>query len=805
MKIRALALLLVTLVVTGARKGSGAPENLCAEARLAFDRGDLRKAVEIARDGQRRYGADVRWNELFAIVAADALSKTDAAGALELLARTPSSGDPEAAVRRRMARGLALTNIRSRNPEAEAELARADRLAQRLMPSLRAEVLVRSTGPLFWKDDSAGSIEQLAQEAINRVDRDGQPYVYANARGMLATAYMRNGQYQQAIEHFGPAMSFAQDIGAKGTLSKIIGNFGWSYYQLGDSQQALERFQEALRGAVEQGDLGPQSTWLADIARVHITEQRFAEALPFAEQSVNVARKYGDLKRVGRALSNLAQVEIELGNFPAARTHNDQALDIFSETNDVAESRYALLNGARIDAGTGETERAKKTLTTLIQSKDLPLRWHAQAAMARIHRAAKNTRYAELMYKAALATGDDARVQSKSDDAYLFAFESHLIRFYNEAIELLLDSGHVTEALDIAEQSRAQTLRRGIGLPETSGFSPKALARAHDATILWYWIAQPRSRLWVITGDAVSVIELPDAVVLQKDIAAYRREILAGRGGPDSTTGRRLFDTLVAPALAKARTTRFIIVPDGALGAINFESLGTPGSQPHYWIDDATVSYTPSLHFLAAAKARHAHRERRLLAMGDVPAQGAQFPELASAGLEIEKIQRHFEHSLKRTGLSAKPSEYLTAYDLPGFSHIHFAAHGTANERTPLESAVILAGGRLSGREIIQAPIDAELVTISSCNSAGKRNYAGEGLVGLAWAFLRAGARRVVATQWEVGDSAAPDLMDRLYHHLSAGSEPAEALRQAKLETLRADTLHSRPFYWAPFILYGAP
>jgi CHAT domain-containing protein len=300
---------------------------------------------------------------------------------------------------------------------------------------------------------------------------------------------------------------------------------------------------------------------------------------------------------------------------------------------------------------------------------------------------------------------------------------------------------------------------------------------------------------------------LPAAAALEKDILAYRGEIRAGRGEPGSVRGRRLFETLVAPALSHSRGTRFIVVPDGALSAINLESLIVPGPPPHYWIEDATISYTPSLHFLAKASAHRPPREPRLLAMGDVPAQGTQFPPLARAGVEIDKVKRHFAAGqfVIARGQDAIPAAYLTA-DLPRFSYIHFAAHGTANERTPLESAVILArGGRLSGREIVDAPIDAELVTVSSCNSAGKRSYAGEGLVGLAWAFLRAGARRVVATQWDVGDAASPDLMDRFYEHLLAGSPPADALRQAKLTMLRPGNRHSRPFYWAPFILYGAP
>ena len=93
-------------------------------------------------------------------------------------------------------------------------------------------------------------------------------------------------------------------------------------------------------------------------------------------------------------------------------------------------------------------------------------------------------------------------------------------------------------------------------------------------------------------------------------------------------------------------------------------------------------------------------------------------------------------------------------------------------------------------------------MTVSSCNSAGRRSYAGEGLVGLAWAFLRAGAHRVVAAQSEVSDSAAPLLMDAMYGAIIAGMEPAEALRKAKLELLHSN--FKSPRYWAPFAVYGA-
>ena len=107
------------------------------------------------------------------------------------------------------------------------------------------------------------------------------------------------------------------------------------------------------------------------------------------------------------------------------------------------------------------------------------------------------------------------------------------------------------------------------------------------------------------------------------------------------------------------------------------------------------------------------------------------------------------------------------------FSLVHFTAHATANRQSPLDSAVILSGPddgyKLYARDVADLPLQAELVTVSACRSAGERVYAGEGLVGFAWAFLRAGARRVIAGLWDVDDRSTADLMDAMYARLATG------------------------------------
>ena len=140
------------------------------------------------------------------------------------------------------------------------------------------------------------------------------------------------------------------------------------------------------------------------------------------------------------------------------------------------------------------------------------------------------------------------------------------------------------------------------------------------------------------------------------------------------------------------------------------------------------------------------------------------------------------------------------------FALLHFTAHAAANVESPLDSAVILTGPenafKLYARDVAEQSLHADLVTVSACRSAGERAYSGEGLVGFAWAFLRAGARGVIAGLWDVDDRSTAELMDVLYGRLAAGDPAPRALREAKRSIMARGGNSARPYYWAPFQLY---
>src|SRR5207245_997353 len=105
---------------------------------------------------------------------------------------------------------------------------------------------------------------------------------------------------------------------------------------------------------------------------------------------------------------------------------------------------------------------------------------------------------------------------------------------------------------------------------------------------------------------------------------------------------------------------------------------------------------------------------------------------------------------------------------------------------------------KLYARDIVKQPLNASLVTISTCYGSGVRTYAGEGLVGLAWVFLRAGSHNVIGALWQADDVSTPLLMDKLYSGLQAGKPPDIALHAAKLALIRSPNIYRKPFYWAP-------
>jgi len=273
----------------------------------------------------------------------------------------------------------------------------------------------------------------------------------------------------------------------------------------------------------------------------------------------------------------------------------------------------------------------------------------------------------------------------------------------------------------------------------------------------------------------------------------------------------------VAPAQALIpKDGRVFIFADAGLNNLNFETVivpeSVPNSRPHFWIEDVSVICGSALRVLGRMEPTppSALGRRTLLLIGNSISPSDKYPTLERAAEQVKTVSRHFSAERMRVieKENATPGAYLAAAP-ERYSVIHFVAHGTASRTSPLDSAIVLsrpsAGNdlfKLYARDIVRHPVGADLVVISACYSAGDNAFAGEGLVGLSWAFQRAGARNVVAALGEVSAASAIPLMEQFYGELDQGAMPDVALRDAKLSLLRDERFRS-PFYWAPFQLYG--
>ena len=147
---------------------------------------------------------------------------------------------------------------------------------------------------------------------------------------------------------------------------------------------------------------------------------------------------------------------------------------------------------------------------------------------------------------------------------------------------------------------------------------------------------------------------------------------------------------------------------------------------------------------------------------------------------------------------------------LDQFRVLHLAVHGFADKQYPERSALVLGtdpksgdDGLLQVREIIRLRLNAELTTLSACDTGVGKLQGQEGVSSLVEAFLVAGSKSVVASLWSADDTFASALMDRFYQRLGQGEDTGSALRGAKLDLLAKYGEQVSPFYWAAFVAVG--
>jgi CHAT domain-containing protein len=797
---------------------AAAAAKIYQDARLKFEQGNLAAAGTEAGDAYHQYSRyDQEWAWRFRVLDAEVLvwrglSKDALALLDDPLPTDLAYGD--VAVRKLMVQGLADCFLQ-RFDDADHQLSAAEQLAHSNQPDLLGEIAI-SRGTLAFLRRDYGGAESAFHESLRIARARHQSFLEAKSLGSLGLVTMREERYDESIDWDDQALELSRSLGARTATAKILGNIGWDYYKMGDHDAALEHFLQARKDSAELGLQRDEFVWITNVGNVEYDQRSYAPAQRDFNAALTLARTLEDKSGTSVCLNNLALVELSEGNYDEAERDNRESLALKRATGDRGAELNSILTDGRIAEGKKDYKRAESDWGEVIgdRSADSSLRWQAEAAMAETYAVEKRTVDAQTHFLRAMATIDAARSAVKREE-FRLSFLSGTISFYDDYIGFFVAQRNIEKALEAAELSRARALGDGLGLKPgaVSAIKPlrsREIAKEVNGFILDYWLGLDHSYLWVITPERVELFTLPPAGEIDPLVQAYRQALVGSRDvlETQNAAGRKLYDLLVAPA-AKIipKGARVTILPDGSLYGLNFETLLAPSPQLHYWIEDVDVSYANSLTLLAVGASRHAASAKKLLLVGDPVSPDAEFPKLPQAATEMSEIENYFP-AAERTvfaGAEATPDSYLKS-EAAGFSYIHFVAHGTASRTSPLDSAVILSRRgddyKLYARDIIQHPLHAELVTISACHGEGVRTYSGEGLVGLSWAFLRAGAHGVIAALWEVNDNSTPQLMDHLYSEIGKGVPPDAALRDAKLALLHSGGVYRRPFYWAPFELY---
>jgi CHAT domain-containing protein len=338
---------------------------------------------------------------------------------------------------------------------------------------------------------------------------------------------------------------------------------------------------------------------------------------------------------------------------------------------------------------------------------------------------------------------------------------------------------------------------------------------ADDEALIEFMTGERSGFAWIVRRSGTTMFSIPARDALDSAVRLMNAVIESGDREALEAAGRRLEELLFGPARSHLRgTRRLIVVPDGPLHRLPFAALRTPDDR--WLIDEVAIALTPSATVLSELRARPTPREARAMAAFVSRTHNPIAALALNAAVNDSRALVHVEAEVRDGARAlgiATPSAVGTETAIKSMGAdavrvVHFAAHAVANEATPRRSGILLEAddredGWLQMHEIPHLAIHADLVVLATCRSQAGRSLRGEGLLGLSRAFMRAGARGVVAALWEVDDAETRRMMTAFYDGLGNGLRPDDALRRAQLEMIASGGRSADPRSWAAFVATG--
>ena len=691
-------------------------------------------------------------------------------------------------------------------------------------------------------------------------DKHGEGKSYGN----LGNVYDSLGDFKKAIEYHNLDLKIAKEVGDKHGEGKAYCNLGNAYKSLGDLKKAREYHYQGLLKAKEVGNKQGEGNAYGSLGTAYFRLGDFKKAIEYHSLHLIIAEELGDKHGEGCAYGNLGNAYYGQGDFKKAIEYFNLDLKIAEEVRDKHGEGKAYGNLGNAHKRLGDLVKAKKSYKVMLkiakEVEDKTLEATAYYSSGSVFEFLGRLPKAVEYYQASITLFNSLRVRLESKDEWKVNFRNQYQMAYTGLWRVLVEQGNVDEALFVAEKGRAQAL---TDLMESSfcGGTSHHKGEDEDCAVLknvpsntvFQAVDEANVNLWVVSegkqvqlrqsklkgfvsensGSSLSFESFMLGVYTQlgvrSNVRCENRSLDALRESPSKVDDKSkednpqppvqkneclstLYDVVMKPVADLLQGDELLIIPDGPLWLAPYAALRDGNSK--YLCESFRIRLAPSLTSLRliADCPDDYHKSSGALLVGDpwvaevTNSEGEKLQQLPCAKEEVEMIGKILNIT-PITGRQATKREVLKR--LSSVSLVHFAAHGCMEtgeialtpdpdriSTVPTEEDYILTIG-----DVLNAQLRAKLVVLSCCHS-GRGEIKAEGVVGIARAFMGAGARSVVVSLWAIDDEATLEFMKCFYQHLAEGKPASESLNLA-MKSLRESKKFRDIKYWAPFLLIG--
>jgi len=687
-------------------------------------------------------------------------------------------------------------------------------------------------------------------EKLSLARRAQHPVLEASAFADMAGIYVRRGQYARAEELYQRSLDgyrFAHNPYGEGDVLMELALLQVIQEKYFEAISSLERARELKGGEAGKetgtGQIEAVARINYELAHIYRLLNRQADALKAIEKTISSLErelKGGEAgKETGTGqIQGVARINYELAYIYRLLNRPADALKAIEKTIDIIEQQRLTISSF---------DSRASYFAFLHQYYGL----YIQVLMM-LHAQDPNGGFAQKAFAAA----EKSKVRSLLDLLTTSSQNAPCEELLKRQLEEL-------DAPDVSASRPATPPAAGDGSTITLEQTQEEIG-SDGTVLLEYALGDEKSYLWVIEQKKIVVHELPAAAQIRKVALAFRdamaplqrrkgesaREFLIRERDAEknySFYARQLSHLLLGKTqLAQAK--RLLIVPDASLQYIPFAALPFPSAHEKkaMLISHHEVVILPSASALSTLRKKAVKRTppKLVAAIFADPVFGWQDertktivvpgkPKPRELPPNLGPVVRGEPGSVDIPRLPGSAEEAMAIRDIVGkkdvlfelgfdatralvlddglesYRLIHFATHGIINVQNPEMSGLILSlldkrgkaqDGYLRLGDIYKLKLSADLVVLSSCDSALGKDLDSEGIIGLPRGFLYAGAKSVIASLWKVNDAKTTKLMTGLYARMQRGESPSSALRGAQIQMAQQG---ESPSVWAAFVLQG--